>query len=209
MNANNVVYAATSYPYYTAEQYTNSDYLLFDNGTESLVRQISDFSSDVKAASVGTSFPELAQVIPRQYLESTQQNAVFQYNGKEYGFYVVKEGDSFDVLLIDFVYEFEDGDEHSDIEYKIRIKPLLQQTFLRIEDNGTYEWVKSVFNNYTYYVANPRFMATVQNENALNYGDSGYSKENDDGTIILQFRTNYGKVRYATEEDFLGNYRGI
>lgn len=202
MNANNVVYAATSYPYYTAEQYTNSDYLLFDNGTESLVRQISDFSSDVKAASVGTSFPELAQVIPRQYLESTQQNAVFQYNGKEYGFYVVKEGDSFDVLLIDFVYEFEDGDEHSDIEYKIRIKPLLQQTFLRIEDNGTYEWVKSVFNNYTYYVANPRFMATVQNENALNYGDSGYSKENDDGTIILQFRTNYGKVRYATEEDF-------
>ena len=202
MNANNVVYAATSYPYYTAEQYTNSDYLLFDNGTESLVRTIRSFSSDVKAASVDTSFPELAQVIPRQYLESTQQNAVFQYNGKEYGFYVVKEDNHFDVLLIDFVYEFEDSDEHSDIEYKIRIKPLLQQTFLRIEDNGTYEWVKSVFNNYTYYVANPRFMATVQNENALNYGDSGYSKENDDGTIILQFRTNYGKVRYATEEDF-------
>lgn len=202
MNANNVVYAATSYPYYTAEQYTNSDYLLFDNGTESLVRTIRSFSSDVKAASVDTSFPELAQVIPRQYLESAQQNAVFQYNGKEYGFYVVKEDNHFDVLLIDFVYEFEDSDEHSDIEYKIRIKPLLQQTFLRIEDNGTYEWVKSVFNNYTYYVANPRFMATVQNENALNYGDSGYSKENDDGTIILQFRTNYGKVRYATEEDF-------
>ena len=125
MNANNVVYAATSYPYYTAEQYTNSDYLLFDNGTESLVRTIRSFSSDVKAASVDTSFPELAQVIPRQYLESAQQNAVFQYNGKEYGFYVVKEDNHFDVLLIDFVYEFEDSDEHSDIEYKIRIKPLL------------------------------------------------------------------------------------
>lgn len=192
---------ADSKTYFSPEKYTESDALLNSDGSESY-KNIQTFSNEVKAASIGTSFPELTQVIPRQYLESTQTNATYSYNGKEYGFYVVKEDNHFDVLLIDFVYEFEDSDEHSDIEYKIRIKPLLQQTFLRIEDNGTYEWVKSVFNNYTYYVANPRFMATVQNENALNYGDSGYSKENDDGTIILQFRTNYGKVRYATEEDF-------
>ena len=29
---------------------------------------------------------------------------------------------------------------------------------------------------YTYYVANPRFLSVVQNENALNYGDAGYSR---------------------------------
>lgn len=131
---------ADSKTYFSPEKYTESDALLNSDGSESY-KNIQTFSNEVKAASIGTSFPELAQVIPRQYLESTQQNAVFQYNGKEYGFYVVKEGDSFDVLLIDFVYEFEDGEKHSNVEYKIRIKPLLQQTFHRsVDNNGNYIW---------------------------------------------------------------------
>lgn len=45
----------------------------------------------------------------------------------------------------------------------------------------------------------------VQNENALNYGDSGYSKYDDEGVIILQSRTNYGKISYKTEIDLLGS----
>lgn len=52
-----------------------------------------------------------------------------------------------------------------------------------------------------YYVANPRFISVVKNENALNYGDNGYTKLTDDRVIISQFRTNYGKVSYATEKD--------
>src|SRR5699024_2309442 len=141
------------------------------------------------------------QVIPLEYLESSQTEDTFPYNGKEYGFYVAKDGNYFDVLLIDVVYEFEDGKEHSDLEYKIRIKPILQQTFLRGEDaNGDYIWTKYT-GNYKYYVANPRFLSVVQNENFLNYGDSGYDKMGDDGVIIQQFRVNYGKVSYATEED--------
>lgn len=189
--------------YYSDADYTDSDYLLLDNGNESLTRKITHFASDVKAASLGTSFTELAQVIPRQYLETSAINDEFYYNGKEYGFYVAKEGNYFDVLLVDFVYEFDDGDEHSDIEYKIRIKPLLQQTFIRSQNsNGDYVWQKAE-NNYTYYVANPRFLVTVQNENALNYGDSGYSKANDEGVIILQNRINYGKISYATESDLV------
>ena len=189
--------------YYSDADYTDSDYLLLDNGNESLTRKITHFASDVKAASLGTSFTELAQVIPRQYLETSAINDEFYYNGKEYGFYVAKDGDYFDVLLIDFIYEFENGEEHSNIEYKIRIKPLLQQTFKRSKNNnGDYVWQKAE-NNYTYYVANPRFLVTVQNENALNYGDSGYSKVNDEGVIILQNRINYGKISYATESDLV------
>ena len=115
---------------FTAEDYTLDDRLLKEDGTLS-TKNITNFSNEVKSASFGTAFPELSQVIPRQYLETSETNAVFQYNGKEYGFYVVKDGNYFDVLLIDFVYEFEDGKEHSDLEYKIRIKPILQQTFLQ------------------------------------------------------------------------------
>lgn len=95
----------------------------------------------------------------------------------------MKEGNYFDVLLIDFVFEF-DSDKISDIEYKIRIKPLLQQSFVRSQtSSGDYEWKKYIGSGerYAYYVANPRFISIVQNENALNYGDNGYSKLNDEG----------------------------
>lgn len=123
----NVSAYADSKTYYSNEEYTESDFLLQSDGSESY-KNIQTFSSEVKSASIGTAFPELAQVIPLKFLESTKQNDTLQYNGKEYGFYVAKDGDYFDILLIDFVYEFEDND-HSDIEYKIRIKPILQQTF--------------------------------------------------------------------------------
>ena len=188
--------------YYSEEKYTNSDYLLLDDGTESLTKTIKDFSEEVKAAPTGIAFPELSQVIPLEYLESSEEEEVFQYNGKEYGFYVAKDGNYFDVLLIDFVYEFEDNQTHSNIEYKIRIKPILQQTFLRgVDDTGNYIWTKSELGSYTYYVANPRFLSVIQNENSLNYGDNGYNKINDDGVIIQQYRVNYGKISYATEDD--------
>ena len=134
--------------YFTEEDYTNDDRLLLSDGMPS-IKTIQKFAAEVRSASVGTAFPELSQVLPRQYLESSETNAVFQYNGKEYGFYVAKEGERFEVLLIDFVYEFEDDRPHSDLEYKIRIKPILQQTFLRMEDdNGNYTWTKSGESNY-------------------------------------------------------------
>lgn len=65
-NANTMASADTTNNYYTAEKYTDSDYLLLDNGTESLTKTIKNFSNEVKSAAVGTSFPELSQVIPRQ-----------------------------------------------------------------------------------------------------------------------------------------------
>lgn len=76
--------------YLTVEQYTDTDKLLKADGT-TRSKTIREFASEVKAAPNGTRFDELAEVIPAQYLNSTEPNAVYQYNGKEYGFYVVKE----------------------------------------------------------------------------------------------------------------------
>lgn len=84
-----ITYAESSI--YSVEEYTNSDYLLKADGMLS-DKNITDFAKEVNSAKANTSFPELAEVIPRQYLESQKENATFAYNGKEYGFYVVKEG---------------------------------------------------------------------------------------------------------------------
>ena len=55
-NANTMASADTTNNYYTAEKYTDSDYLLLDNGTESLTKTIKNFSNEVKSASL-RSFP--------------------------------------------------------------------------------------------------------------------------------------------------------
>lgn len=184
--------------YFSAEQYTESDQLLQADGSESS-RDIRDFAKDVISGGYNQSFPELAQVVPLEYLETTEVNAEFAYNGKEYGFYLAKEGEYFDLLLIDFIYEFDDED-HSDLEYKIRIEPILMQSFWMVRADGQLQWRKT--NNYNlYFVSNPRFLTVVRNENALNYGDYDYSKLSDDGVIIIQSRVNYSTISYKTEEE--------
>lgn len=126
---------------FSVEEYTSDDRLLLPDGTLSS-RTIVDFSSDVKVASAGDDCSELTQVIPVEYLSTDEEAAVYQYYGQEYGFYLAKEEDCFDLLLIDFVYEFED-EGHSDLEYKIGIDPILQESFKRITNNdGSYSWVK-------------------------------------------------------------------
>ncbi len=187
----NTTRASAERTYFSDELYTQSDQLLKANGEENQEKNIADFAEEVKAAPDNTLFPELAEVIPLQYLESAEENAVFSYNGAEYGFYMVKEGNYFDLLLIDFVFA---GGSVSDIEYKIRIKPILQQSFERsVDESGNFVWKKCYTTDRNkYYVANPRFITKLQNENALNYGDEGYSKQLDDGLIILQSRVNYG-----------------
>lgn len=119
---------------FPVEQYTDDDYLLMADGKQS-TKSILDFASEVKENKY-TYYPELAEVIPRQYLESQEKKATFAYNGKEYGFYVSKNDDVFNVLLIDFIYEFYN---ESDLEYKIQISPILQQNFVRTtDDSGAY-----------------------------------------------------------------------
>lgn len=142
----NISAYANSKTYFSEEKYTESDALLNSDGSEAQ-KNIQTFSNEVKAAANDTAFPELSQVIPLQYLESKEQNAEFAYNGKEYGFYMVKEGEYLDLLLIDFVYEFDDPN-HTDLEYKIRIEPILQQRFNRTGTVGDYQWEKTA-NHYS------------------------------------------------------------
>lgn len=181
-----IVEAKAEMKYFSAEQYTESDQLLQADGNPSPNRSIQDFATDVKSGYNGQSFPELAQVVPLEYLETTEENAEFSYNGKEYGFYIAKEENYFDILLIDFIYEFDDVG-HTNNEYKIRIEPILQQRFNRTGTAGDYQWEKTA-NHYKYYVSNPRFLTVARNENDLNYGDTEYSKLTDDGVIIQQTR---------------------
>lgn len=112
----NVSAYADSKAYFSDEKYTESDFLLCSDGSESY-KNIQTFSNEVKSASIGTSFPELTQVIPSQILENSQET-VSQYYGKEYGYYVVKEGDYVDVLLLDFEYEFDDGEDSDGLPEK-------------------------------------------------------------------------------------------
>lgn len=182
---------------FPVEQYTYDDYLLMADGKQS-TKSILDFASEVKENKY-TYYPELAEVIPRQYLESQEKKATFAYNGKEYGFYVSKNDDVFNVLLIDFIYEFYN---ESDLEYKIQISPILQQNFVRTtDDSGAYTWKKTT-SAATYYVGNPRFLSEVKNENAncpagrfLPTGQLLYSvNQRLSECSILNFGTQFGST---------------
>ena len=70
-----MVEAKAEMKYFSAEQYTESDQLLLPNGTPSPNRSIKNFATDVKSGYNGQSFPELAQVVPLEYLESTETNS--------------------------------------------------------------------------------------------------------------------------------------
>lgn len=182
---------------FPVEQYTDDDYLLMADGKQS-TKSILDFASEVKENKY-TDYPELAEVIPRQYLESQEKKATFAYNGKEYGFYVSKNDDVFNVLLIDFIYEFYN---ESDLEYKIQISPILQQNFVRTtDDSGAYTWKKTT-SAATYYVGNPRFLSEIKNENAncpagrfLPTGQLLYSvNQRLSECSILNFGTQFGST---------------
>lgn len=193
----NTVFADDSY--LSVEQYTESDNLLKEDGTESL-KAIQKFAEEVQAGQYNACYPELAEVIPRQYLESQEKKATFAYNGKEYGFYVSKNDDVFNVLLIDFIYKFYNN--KSDLEHKIEISPILQQSFIRTtDDSGAYTWKKTM-SAATYYVGNPRFLSEVKNENAncpagrfLPTGQLLYSvNQRLSECSILNFGTQFGST---------------
>ena len=69
--------------YFTCNQYTETDYLLMADGSDSS-KNIQTFATEVKSASIGTEFPELSQVIPLQYLESIEENAAELLKGQPY-----------------------------------------------------------------------------------------------------------------------------
>lgn len=180
---------------FSVDKYTDSDCLLSSAGTLE-TKTIKDFAREVKTAQIGTSVADIEKVIPIQYLNA--RDGVYKYCGLEYGFFIAIENNKLDLLLIDFNYNPYNKD--SDNELFVRIDPILQQSFEKVNLNETIVW-KKLENNYKYYVANPSFLTSIFNENALNANDIGYNKQNDEGLIIQQSRLNFGQVLYKTEED--------
>ena len=61
---------------YTDADYTDNDKLLTNTGNQS-DKTVQQFSTEVKNAKGGTCFDELEEVIPKQYLYSTEYEAVY------------------------------------------------------------------------------------------------------------------------------------
>lgn len=172
------------------ELYTNSDKLLNSDGSIS-TKTILQFSDEVKALDEGDEVVDLTKVIPVEYVRFIEDGYTFQFNGKEYGFFVchrklVGGTKLIDVALIDFTYSY------IDIKCSAELQLLLQVTLQYHNDNGVETWTIHHENaKKDYYIVNPRFVSILQNENDLNYGDNGYVKSNDYGAIIQQATLNY------------------
>lgn len=172
------------------EEYTDSDELMGSNE-----KNIVDFANEVNSMEEDDVVADLTKVIPVEYVRFVEEGYTFQYNGKEYGFFVCHRrlvgGDIggtklIDVVLIDFTYSY------VDIKCSLSIKLLMQVTLQYHNDNGIETWTIHHENaKKDYYIVNPRFVSILQNENDLNYGDNGYVKRNDYGTIIQQATLNY------------------
>lgn len=195
---NPTVYADQTYSI-PVEKYVDSPYLINEDGTVDTATTIQKFSEYVENIDYGNEIIGLPKVIPPQFL-NTYGDIVEYACGKDHAFYMVKSNGILDLLLIDFIAEPAESDVEVN-EYSLRIKPILQASFQKGNDsNGNTIW-KKYDSPYKYYVANPTFSTMLYNENALNFGDDGYNKINDDGLIIQQTRVNFGVVEYKTKDD--------
>ena len=186
-------------PEFTAEQYTDSDKLLKRDGTES-EKTIQDFAEDIKNSKAGTQVSELSEVVPHVYLNTSDENHVFQYYGNEYGFCMEKNDDVFSLLLVDFEYDGDRGRTTLPPMPAIKINSILQREFKRSGKFGNYTFkLEPKRSDYNLFVANPRFLTIMFNENMLNFGDLGYSKLKDEGDIFVQGLISYGNTVQRTE----------
>ena len=198
--SNNNVYALDEVSNSARDEYfTETDKLKNDDGSLSN-DEIFDFADYVNNASYNEIIDDLEKVIPNEYLNA-EGDVTHYFFGEEYGYYFSIENNYLDLLLVDVSYDME-KENASDLEHKIKITPILQERFLREIDNDEYIFRKSDNNaSYQYFITKPRFLVEAQNANSLNYGDEGYSKETDEGTIITQSRVNYGTVNYMTNKE--------
>ncbi len=190
IKAPKLTFADTKSP--SLEEYTDSDELLNING-DSSNKTIEDFATEVNNLDEGDEVEDLIRVVPIEYVRFIEDDYVFQYSGREYGFFVfhhkLVSTKLIDFVLINFTYEY------NDVHCYLTIKLLLQVTLQYNNDNGSETW--TIFEekeSKAYYIANPRFASFLQNENSLNYGDQGYSKKDDMGTIIEQANLYYNGI---------------
>ena len=82
------VYAEGNTNYFTVEEYTDYDELLRSDGTSS-DKDIQTFAREVKEGK-SIYYPELAEVIPRQYLKVRMKMPFLHITGKNTGFMLQK-----------------------------------------------------------------------------------------------------------------------
>lgn len=184
---------------FTAKNYTDSDKLLTHDG-KLLEKDIETFAEQTNALANGAVVDELDMVIPRAYLESST-DGIYQYYGKEYGFYMIRDGKYFDLLLINFLFEMESVDPATYNTFKIKVEPILQQSFVREGNEGNYKYKKHNGRPLEYCVYNPRFENCLYNENEFNFGDDGYIKQADGGITIRQVEPRYEYIDFITGEE--------
>ena len=156
----------------------------------------------------------LDTVIPVEYLRLDGTEHTYYYIGEEYGFYVehsVKEAEYPDVLL-NFLHVFvmDFSWDRKNNQVLMRIEPLFSENFIYSNESGEEVWYKTdaqyhydvhgttvtIDCSKKFMVGNLGFNVALLNANELNYGEKGYTKENDNGIIIQQTRVNYsGFVR--------------
>lgn len=113
------------------KQFTDSDYLLNEDGTLSDMT-IVDYGNILNKKTVEISLEQsgyITKVVPEEYLLSSQK--VIQYMGVEYGFIVIHEGGGFSpnavVIIIDFDWEKQSN--------------LAIDTYMKVVVNAFFEYV--------------------------------------------------------------------
>ncbi len=193
----------------------NVDFAYIENEKEML-----NFANTFNDANYGDTIFDIQRVIPIEYLRHKGENAVYKYFGEEYGFLVVhtthvvppnnKKLNYIHIFIVNFKWEYLYNQQ------SLTIKPLITGDLeYEIGDNGAEVWKKSKAeynyyhgNNVTTYrfnmdfhLTNVGFGAQLLNENELNYGDSGYNKQRDNGLIILQTRLNYSGIKKKSNDE--------
>ena len=160
----------------------------------------------------------IVQIIPKELFFSVGRHL---YIGREYGFFVYTAVDSLnfndfctDVFVFDILNEKPDFEEDV-FEGTVRVTPIFQYRYRAVDrekrnnlwDGYDSSLTRVVYRHLhydapNYYLNNISFRHSLENVMELNYGDSNYNPNNDNGAFIIQTRLNYkgvGLKKYKQE----------
>ena len=195
------------------KQYTSTDLLK----NTSSGKNIFDFASELNSAKYGAPIRDLPNVIPIEYLRLNGEPVEYKYIGEEYGFLIehsyhnVPPNDGEIAFLHIFIFDFKwsfDGNRQI-----MRVTPLVSENFkYGLDADGVETWYKSdakytyqqggtanvLYFDKDFQLGNVGFSTLLLNENAVNYGERGYSKQKDEGLIIQQTLFNFEGVKQVS-----------
>lgn len=169
-------------------KYTDSDYLYNDEtqsiNTSYTIRDYSQKLWNVKYKNDDM----IVQIVPKAYFYSECDTTIV---GKEYGFYVKTTNEGYRYCTIVFVFDITIVSNSFQNEFSYTVEPLYAYKYY-VKSSGVCASVEDHpdMSDY-YYLTNVSYGFTVFNENNYNSQDSfGYTKNDDDGPVIMQTRYN-------------------